>query len=152
MYLKHSHDSSDICQMGFIKSIQICEISHRTFGPIHRKYPMMCPMIFMKTVNFLLRINSLDNTNVCNFKCEFFKHIIMINFLSICWEVNTGLGNGLVLTGSKLHVLPVLTSTKFYDTILLARCKTDVTPLLTHWSYCSLELSHWYQGSERNII
>ena len=24
------------------------------------------------------------------------------------------------------------------------KCKTAVTPLLTHWSYCSLALSHWY--------
>ena len=26
----------------------------------------------------------------------------------------------------------------------MAQCKTAVTPLLTHWSYCSLLLSHWY--------
>ena len=26
----------------------------------------------------------------------------------------------------------------------MAQCKTVVTPLLMHWSYCSLELSHWY--------
>ena len=33
VYLKNFHDSSDICPMGFIYSIQICEISHQTFGP-----------------------------------------------------------------------------------------------------------------------
>ena len=27
------HDSSDICPMGFVYSIQVCEISHPTFGP-----------------------------------------------------------------------------------------------------------------------
>ena len=48
VYPKNFHDSSDICPMGFIYSIQICEISHRTFGPSHRKCPM-CPMIFMNT-------------------------------------------------------------------------------------------------------
>ena len=26
--------------------------------------------------------------------------------------------------------------------ISMAKCKTAVTPLLTHWSYCSLALSH----------
>ena len=26
----------------------------------------------------------------------------------------------------------------------MAQCKAAVTPLLTHWSYCSLALSHWY--------
>ena len=26
----------------------------------------------------------------------------------------------------------------------MAQCKTAVTPLLTHWSYCSLALSHQY--------
>ena len=45
---KNFHDSSDICPMGFIYSIQICEIFHRTFGPSHQKCPM-CPMIFMNT-------------------------------------------------------------------------------------------------------
>ena len=48
VYPKNFHDSSDICPMGFIYSIQICEISHQTFGPSHRKCPM-CPMIFMNT-------------------------------------------------------------------------------------------------------
>ena len=48
VYPKNFHDSSDICPMGFIYFIQICEISHRTFGPRHRKCPI-CPMIFMNT-------------------------------------------------------------------------------------------------------
>ena len=49
VYLKNFHDSWDICPMGFVYSIQICEISHQTFGPSHRKCPM-CLMIFMNTV------------------------------------------------------------------------------------------------------
>ena len=48
VYLKNFHDSSEICPMGFINSIEICEISHQTFGPSHRKCPI-CPMIFMNT-------------------------------------------------------------------------------------------------------
>ena len=36
--------------------------------------------------------------------------------------------------------------TDFSDTISMAQCKTAVTPLLTHWSYCSLQLSHWYMS------
>ena len=28
--------------------------------------------------------------------------------------------------------------------MLMVWCKTTVTPLLMHWSYCSLALSHWY--------
>ena len=36
------------CPMGFIYSIQICEISHQTFGSSHQKC-LMCPMIFMNT-------------------------------------------------------------------------------------------------------
>ena len=31
-----------------------------------------------------------------------------------------------------------------YICISMAKCKTAVTPLLTHWSYCSLVLSHRY--------
>ena len=45
---KNLHGSSGISPMGFIYSIQICEISHQTFGPGHRKY-LMCPMIFVNT-------------------------------------------------------------------------------------------------------
>ena len=36
--------------MGFMYSIQICEISHQTFGPSHRKCPT-CPMIFVNTAD-----------------------------------------------------------------------------------------------------
>ena len=57
VYLKNFHDSSDICPMGFIYSIEICEISHQTFGPSHRKCPM-CPMILMNTVSTLYSIRS----------------------------------------------------------------------------------------------
>ena len=32
--------------------------------------------------------------------------------------------------------------------ISMAKCKTAVTPLLTHWSYCSLALSHRYHVEE----
>ena len=49
VYLKNFHDSSDICPMGFMYSIQIHEISHRTFGLSHWKCPT-CPMIFVNTV------------------------------------------------------------------------------------------------------
>ena len=42
------HGSSDICPMGFIYSIQLCEISHQTFWPSHRKCPT-CPKIFVNT-------------------------------------------------------------------------------------------------------
>ena len=45
---KNFHGSSDICPMGFIYSIQICEISHQTFGPGHQKC-LMCPMTFIDT-------------------------------------------------------------------------------------------------------
>ena len=32
--------------------------------------------------------------------------------------------------------------------ITMAQCKTAVTPLLTHWSYCSLALSHWFKDDD----
>ena len=49
VYPKNFHDSSDICPMGLMYSIEIRQISHRTFGPSHRKCPT-CPMIFVNTV------------------------------------------------------------------------------------------------------
>ena len=33
-----------------------------------------------------------------------------------------------------------------HNIISMASCKTAVTPLLTHWSYCSLALSHRYHN------
>ena len=36
-----------------------------------------------------------------------------------------------------------------YHFIWMAYCKTAVTPLLTHWSYCSFALSHWYGISDQ---
>ena len=57
VYPKNFHDSSDICPMGFMYSIQIREISHRTFGPSHRKCPT-CPMIFVNTA--LTNQNQVD--------------------------------------------------------------------------------------------
>ena len=47
VYPKNFHDSLDICPMGLIYSIQICEIPRQTFGL--RKCPMW-PMIFINTV------------------------------------------------------------------------------------------------------
>ena len=40
--LKKFHGSSDICPMGFIYSIQNCEISHQTFGIIASEMSVMC--------------------------------------------------------------------------------------------------------------
>ena len=57
VYLKNFHDSWDICPMGFQYSIRICEISHQTFGPSHRKC-WMCPMIFMNTAACMGDFNS----------------------------------------------------------------------------------------------
>ena len=51
VYPKNFHDSSNICLMGFMYSIQTREISHRTFRPSHRKCPT-CPMIFVNTASW----------------------------------------------------------------------------------------------------
>ena len=65
VYLKNFHDSSDICPMGFIYSIQICEISHQTFGPSHRKCPT-CPMIFMNTGALAMELlQSCTKPSIC---------------------------------------------------------------------------------------
>ena len=39
------HGSSDICLMGLIYSIEICEIFHQTFGPSHLKWQMFLSYI-----------------------------------------------------------------------------------------------------------
>ena len=41
-----------------------------------------------------------------------------------------------------ISVITVLPHTGMNNTSM-AKCKTAVTPLLTHWSYCSLALSYW---------
>ena len=58
------------------------------------------------------------------------------------WQVNIGLGNDLVPSGIKQFPEPILT--KSYDTMSMDQCKKDVTPLLTHWSYVFLTLTHRY--------
>ena len=35
--------------------------------------------------------------------------------------------------------------------ISMAQCKTAVSPLLTHWRYCSLAQSHWYKGTRSPV-
>ena len=37
-------------------------------------------------------------------------------------------------------------------TILMGQCKKDVTPLLTHWSYVFLALTHWYGITTRSEL
>ena len=49
VYPKNFHNWWDIWRMSFIYSIQICEISHQTFGLSHRNTCPMCPMICMNT-------------------------------------------------------------------------------------------------------
>ena len=40
-----------------------------------------------------------------------------------------------------LYVLQLYISSEF---ILMGSCKKDITPLLMHWSYVFLALTHWY--------
>ena len=73
-------------------SIQICEISHQTFGPSHRK----CPMIFVNTglaVGSLARWLPLMVTHTCKLDTIFsglyladwkWLHPIIIDFDTLC--------------------------------------------------------------------
>ena len=45
-------------------------------------------------------------------------------------------GKHITMNGNILHA----------DHILMAQCRTEITSLPTHWSYCSLTLSHRYVG------
>ena len=63
MLLKNFHGPSDICPMGFIYSIQSCEISHQTFGPSHRKCPTY-PMIFVNTEISFRWMSSTELTQI----------------------------------------------------------------------------------------
>ena len=62
-------------------------------------------------------------------------------------EINIGLDNGLVPSGTK--PLSKLMITMFTSTCTIITCiyrwqwHIAVTPLLMHWSYSSLEISHW---------
>ena len=53
--------------------------------------------------------------------------------------------NGLSTSRPLPNLVCLTTVTRYAsDIISMARCKTVVTPLLTHWSYCSLALGHRY--------
>ena len=43
-----------------------------------------------------------------------------------------------------IGICPGFDISKYLKFISMALCKTAATPLLTHWSYCSLALSHRY--------
>ena len=82
VYLKNFHDSSDICPMGFIYSIQICDISHQTFEPSHRKCPM-CLMIFMNTaLNKRIMANHVTSAFLAAT-----KQLYEWYFLSVCLSI-----------------------------------------------------------------
>ena len=62
------------------------------------------------------------------------------------WWVNN---EGRLLASFSLKLLFCLHSVSIYQCstlclILMASRKTTVTPLLMHWSHCSLALSHWF--------
>ena len=54
------------------------------------------------------------------------------------------------------YVCAVLTSeysqAALQRNISMAQCNTAVTPLLTHWSYCSLALRHRYEAMKMGLI
>ena len=73
-----------------------------------------------------------------------------------CDAINKGTANGVHTIScqaiSRLHKETGLVQQQQFTTnqipiikwiISMAWCKTAVTPLLTHWSYCRLALSHW---------
>ena len=62
----------------------------------------------------------------------FHKERFQIIGSSQCWEVLENVNISL-LSGNKFSKLSVKS---------MAQCKTAVSPLLTHWRYCSLALSH----------
>ena len=77
VFMKNFHGSSDICPMGFIYSIQICEISHQTFGPSHRKCPT-CPMIF---------VNTATQVNVSQSCFNSLNILLKLNYIVQVWEL-----------------------------------------------------------------
>ena len=74
---------------GLIYSIQICEISHQTFGRSHRKCPM-CPMIFMNTLVCIImfKISKISPKSLVGLVKAKKKKIALFDETSLHWSVN----------------------------------------------------------------
>ena len=62
-----------------------------------------------------------------------------------------GISTGVLLNFNKIFNYKVT----YAIYISMAKCKTALTPLLTHWSYCSLALSHryaWFNLHEEKML
>ena len=72
------------------------------------------------------------------------KHIWMEHKKSWSWLA-------FAIAGWGMRLIQILKEMKNIY-ILVAQCKTAVTPLLMHWSYCSLARNHWYISYQQLFV
>ena len=78
-----------------------------------------------------------DNDNNCT---KWNYSLIIITKLQLNYSIIYH--HSMESTGSNLAWIALKLKYPDSEIISMAKCKTAVTPLLTHWSYCSLALSH----------
>ena len=124
--------------MGFIYSIQICEISHQTFGPSHRKCPT-CPVICMNTGNLtgvhqttrkllgFYRTNDRFWPDFANIKHDYTQEFYRSysSFISQCPRTGKFRSVWYTLGASKIHI---------YTVILCVTTACTVKYILFIWS------------------
>ena len=72
--------------------------------------------------------------------------VTSLNILILFWKLMPHLTGANELILSSCWNLQRVSITQC---ISMVQCKTAITPLLTHWSDCSLALNHWYDVSHK---
>ena len=80
--------------------------------------------------------------NSCYFANNIFRYILWKGIC--CMGPKQIVSHNPVYNIFNIYILLGSLHTYINTCIYMASSKTAVTPLLMHWSYCSLALSHWY--------
>ena len=143
---QRKHQSS--AALAFGRGIHRWPVNSPHKGPVTRKmFPfddgIMCILCVAMVSNTLCFINTLRlRQNGCHFTCDIFKITDKWN-----WQYNRSLSRAKFGVMNNMYKL----FCNWRWTLSMASCKKDVTPLLAHWSYSFLALTHQICDGSKNI-
>ena len=110
-----------------------CDVSYWNFGLLCRHYILQTELVsfFFNFSPKLYRIVSMWYLII--------SHIFFYSISGLCRSHSKN------MWGEEFFVIQ-------HAIISMASCKTAVTALLMHWSYCSLVLSHWYAIHKQRVM
>ena len=142
--------------MDFIYSIQICEISHQTFGPSHRKCPT-CPMIFVNTASVTLTFDlwpwPFARTSLLSLV------ITPENFMMIQWQEHSeqGKSEGFDSCDWPSNLTQIGFESSIFQPVwplnLMDDPKNNRAPLLYYIKLCaSFQIHQWIKTGSKSTI